>query len=151
MRATLQTGMADARRDLRVCTPATLNGGSGTCVAIPSMARRLLLVALSRRAVEAGKARMATARDRKPLLLVSGQVGSRSDGSPEPDFEARVRLAFANVEATCGRADAGLTHGSPDWTATGVNWLAGFDVFLTRAVVPKHACRCLYLPTPRKG
>jgi len=25
------------------------------------------------------------------LLFVSGQVGSRSDGSPEPDFEAQVR------------------------------------------------------------
>ena len=43
------------------------------------------------------------------LLFVSGQVGSRSDGSPEPDFEAQVRLAFANLEATCKRVDAGLT------------------------------------------
>ena len=34
------------------------------------------------------------------LLFVSGQVGSRPDGSPEPDFEAQVRLAFANLEAT---------------------------------------------------
>ena len=34
------------------------------------------------------------------LLFVSGQVGSRSDGSPEPDFAAQVRLAFANLEAT---------------------------------------------------
>ena len=34
------------------------------------------------------------------LLFVSGQVGSRADGSPEPDFEAQVRLAFANLEAT---------------------------------------------------
>jgi len=25
------------------------------------------------------------------LLFVSGQVGSRSDGSPEPDFEAQLR------------------------------------------------------------
>jgi enamine deaminase RidA (YjgF/YER057c/UK114 family) len=39
------------------------------------------------------------------LLFVSGQVGSLPDGSPEPDFEAQVRLAFA----------------------IGVNWLAGFD------------------------
>ena len=34
------------------------------------------------------------------LLFVSGQVGSRPDGSPEPDFEAQVRRAFANLEAT---------------------------------------------------
>jgi enamine deaminase RidA (YjgF/YER057c/UK114 family) len=34
------------------------------------------------------------------LLFVSGQVGSRPDGSPEPDYEAQVRLAFANLEAT---------------------------------------------------
>ena len=34
------------------------------------------------------------------LLFVSGQVGSRADGSPEPGFEAQVRQAFANLEAT---------------------------------------------------
>jgi enamine deaminase RidA (YjgF/YER057c/UK114 family) len=34
------------------------------------------------------------------LLFVSGQVGSRSDGSPEPNFRDQVRLAFANLEAT---------------------------------------------------
>ena len=28
------------------------------------------------------------------LLFVSGQVGSRPDGSPEPDFEAQVRLSL---------------------------------------------------------
>lgn len=90
------------------------------------------------------------------LLFVSGQVGSRSDGSPEPDFEAQVRLAFANLEATlkaggCGFDDiVDLTsfHTDPEnqfatvlkvkgevfpqapypnWTAIGVNWLAGFD------------------------
>lgn len=42
------------------------------------------------------------------LLFVSGQVGSRSDGSPEPDFEAQVRLAFANLEATLQAAGCGL-------------------------------------------
>jgi enamine deaminase RidA (YjgF/YER057c/UK114 family) len=90
------------------------------------------------------------------LLFVSGQVGSRSDGSPEPDFEAQVRLAFANLKATlqaggCGLDDivdvttfhtdpenqfgAVMTVKSevfpeapyPNWTAIGVNWLAGFD------------------------
>ncbi len=90
------------------------------------------------------------------LLFVSGHVGSRSDGSPEPEFEAQVRLAFDNLEATlkaggCGFEDiVDLTtfHIDPEnqfpivmtvkaeifpeapyptWTAVGVNWLAGFD------------------------
>ncbi|MBX9864838.1 MAG: RidA family protein, partial [Hyphomicrobium sp.] len=34
------------------------------------------------------------------LMFVSGQVGSRTDGSPEPDFTEQVRLAFTNLEAT---------------------------------------------------
>jgi len=90
------------------------------------------------------------------LLFVSGQVGSRADGSPEPDFEAQVRLAFANLEATLQAGGCGLDdivdvtsfHTDPQsqfdtvlavknevfpqppyptWTAIGVNWLAGFD------------------------
>jgi enamine deaminase RidA (YjgF/YER057c/UK114 family) len=90
------------------------------------------------------------------LLFVSGHVGSRSDGSPEPDFEAQVRLAFANLEATLKAGGCGLDdivdvttfHTDPkeqfgtimaikaevfpqapypNWTAVGVNWLAGFD------------------------
>jgi enamine deaminase RidA (YjgF/YER057c/UK114 family) len=90
------------------------------------------------------------------LLFVSGQVGSREDGSPEPQFEAQVRLAFANLEATlfaggCGFedvVDVTTFHTDPEnqlgtimavkgevfksapypsWTAVGVNWLAGFD------------------------
>lgn len=90
------------------------------------------------------------------LLFVSGQVGSRSDGSPEPDFEAQVRQAFANLTATLAAGGCGLDdivdvtafHTDPDnqfatvmavkadvfpeapypnWTAVGVNWLAGFD------------------------
>ena len=90
------------------------------------------------------------------LLFVSGQVGSREDGSPEPDFGQQVRRAFDNLEATLLAAGAGLDdivdittfHTDPDrqfetvlavkdavfprapypnWTAIGVNWLAGFD------------------------
>ena len=90
------------------------------------------------------------------LLFVSGQVGSRADGSPEPDFEAQVRLAFDNLEATLAAGgcsfddivDVTTFHTNPEkqmstvstvrtekfphapypnWTAIGVNWLAGFD------------------------
>lgn len=90
------------------------------------------------------------------LLFVSGQVGSRSDGSPEPDFAAQVRLAFANLVATLEAGGCGLDdivdvtsfHTDPEaqldtvlaikseffpappypnWTAVGVTWLAGFD------------------------
>jgi len=90
------------------------------------------------------------------LLFVSGQVGSRTDGSPEPDFEAQVRLAFANLKATleaggCGfedivdvttfhtdpenqfptimavKSEVFAEEPYPNWTAIGVNWLAGFD------------------------
>ncbi len=90
------------------------------------------------------------------LLFVSGQVGSRADGTPEPDFAAQVRLAFDNLrrvlEAAGGSFDdiIDLTtfHTDPEnqfetimavkgevfpeppypnWTAVGVTWLAGFD------------------------
>ena len=33
------------------------------------------------------------------LLFVSGQVGSREDGSPEPELDAQVRRAFDNLNA----------------------------------------------------
>lgn len=33
------------------------------------------------------------------FLFVSGQVGSRADGTPEPDLEAQVGQAFENLEA----------------------------------------------------
>ena len=90
------------------------------------------------------------------FLFVSGQVGSREDGSPEPDFEAQLRLAFANLQATLRAAGCSLDdivdvttfHTDPErqfdtvlavkddmfpqapypsWTALGVTWLAGFD------------------------
>ncbi|MBT1860574.1 RidA family protein [Enterobacter hormaechei subsp. hoffmannii] len=38
------------------------------------------------------------------LLFVSGQVCSRSDGTPEPDFAAQVQLAFDNLQATLAAA-----------------------------------------------
>lgn len=90
------------------------------------------------------------------LLFVSGQVGSRSDGTPEPDFERQVRRAFENLKATLSAGgctlddivDVTTFHTDPEnqfgtimavkqetfskppypnWTALGVNWLAGFD------------------------
>ena len=90
------------------------------------------------------------------LLFVSGQVGSRDDGSAEPDFARQVNLAFENLQAVL--KSAGCTLGDvvdvtsfhtdpehqfaivnevrlrhfgeppfPNWTAVGVNLLAGFD------------------------
>ncbi len=90
------------------------------------------------------------------LLFVSGQVGSREDGSPEPDFEKQVQLAFDNLAAVLKAAgctfddivDVTTFHTDPatqletvvavrlraigdppypNWTAVGVTWLAGFD------------------------
>jgi enamine deaminase RidA (YjgF/YER057c/UK114 family) len=90
------------------------------------------------------------------LLFVSGQVGSRPDGSPEPDFERQVQLAFENLTAVLKAAgctlqdvvDVTTFHTDPEsqletimavrdrfvgaapypnWTAVGVTWLAGFD------------------------
>ncbi len=90
------------------------------------------------------------------LLFVSGQVGSREDGSPEPDFADQVQRAFDNLEAVLAAAGATFddivdvtsfhtdpekqfetvlkvkdkvfpTKPYPTWTAIGVNWLAGFD------------------------
>lgn len=92
----------------------------------------------------------------KDLLFVSGQVGSHQDGSPEPDFEKQVELAFENLNNTLKAAgctfediiDITTFHTDPEnqldsimkvknkvfkntpypaWTALGVNWLAGFD------------------------
>lgn len=90
------------------------------------------------------------------LLFVSGQVGSRADGSVEPDYPTQVRQAFSNLKATLAAAGATLddivdvtsfhtdpetqfepfmaikdemfpSSPYPNWTAIGVTWLAGFD------------------------
>lgn len=90
------------------------------------------------------------------LLFVSGQVGSRADGTPEPDFERQVQLALDNLKATLDAAgctfedivDVTTFHTDPEnqfvavmaakqrnftqtphrnWTAVGVTWLSGFD------------------------
>jgi enamine deaminase RidA (YjgF/YER057c/UK114 family) len=90
------------------------------------------------------------------LLFVSGQVGSREDGSPEPELKAQVRRAFTNLNAILN--EAGCTFDDvidvtvfivdpqerfeeiwgvvaefwgqapyPTVTAVGVTWLYGFD------------------------
>lgn len=90
------------------------------------------------------------------LLFVSGQVGSREDGSPEPDLEAQIRRAFDNLNAILDAAgctfddvqDVTAFLVDPDaifstvmkvlpdyWgeaphptlTAVGVTWLYGFQ------------------------
>jgi enamine deaminase RidA (YjgF/YER057c/UK114 family) len=89
-------------------------------------------------------------------LFVSGQVGSREDGSPEPDLKAQVRLAFKNLNAILDAAgctfddvvDVTVFMVNPDaifdtawntvqefWgeapypnvTCVGVTWLYGFQ------------------------
>jgi enamine deaminase RidA (YjgF/YER057c/UK114 family) len=102
------------------------------------------------------KYRYSAATHSGDLLFVSGQVGARADGEPEPDLEAQVRTAFTNLQATLAAAGCTLAdivdlttyHTDPErqfesvrkvkdeifpaapypnWTAVGVNWLAGFD------------------------
>ena len=90
------------------------------------------------------------------LLFVSGMVGAREDGTPEPDLKSQIQLAFENLqgvleaagctfdavvdltmflvdpEASAGLAIAALSKAfpgepKPNATAVGVNWLAGFQ------------------------
>lgn len=90
------------------------------------------------------------------LLFVSGQVGSREDGTPEDTHLAQVERAFANlgailsaagcsfddiIDVTTFHTDPATQFGDlmavkdrhfpaaphPAWTALGVTWLAGFD------------------------
>jgi enamine deaminase RidA (YjgF/YER057c/UK114 family) len=90
------------------------------------------------------------------LLFVSGQVGSREDGSPEPDLDAQVRLAFGNLNAILKAAQCSFDDvvdvtvfivdpesnferiwgvvqefwgdaPHPTVTAVGVTWLYGFQ------------------------
>ena len=93
---------------------------------------------------------------RRTCCLCPAKSEAARDGSPEPDFGAQVRLAFANLKATLLAAGCGFDdivdvttfHTDPEkqfdtimavknenfkqspypnWTAVGVNWLAGFD------------------------
>lgn len=96
------------------------------------------------------------------LLFVSGMVGARQDGTPEPDLKAQIQLAFDNLAGVL--AAAGCTFDDvvdltfflidpeasvslvleamkkafpreplPNVTAVGVNWLAGFQ-FETKVI-----------------
>jgi enamine deaminase RidA (YjgF/YER057c/UK114 family) len=40
------------------------------------------------------------------LLFVSGMVGAREDGTPEPDLKAQIQLAFDNLNGVLGAAGA---------------------------------------------
>lgn len=99
------------------------------------------------------------------LVFVSGQVGSRADGTPEPEFRKQVELAFENLKevltaAGCTLADivdVTTLHTDPEhqfsdimavkaavfpqapypnWTAVGVTWLSGFDFEIK--VIARH-------------
>ncbi|MGS1108684.1 RidA family protein [Achromobacter anxifer] len=90
------------------------------------------------------------------FLFVSGQVGSREDGTPEPDLQEHVRLAFRNLQAILAAAGSSFDDvvdvtvfmvdpasrfekiwqvvpefwgvaPYPALTAVGVTWLNGFD------------------------
>lgn len=70
------------------------------------------------------------------FLFVSGQVGSRPDGSPEPDYQAQVRLAFDNLNAILQAAGCTFDdvidvtvfmvdpekHFEAAWEVVGENW-----------------------------
>lgn len=91
------------------------------------------------------------------LLFVSGQVGSRDDGSPEPDLQQQTRRAFENLNAVLAAAGCSFADVQdvtvfivdpetnlekiwqvvpeywggaphPTLTAVGVTWLYGFQV-----------------------
>lgn len=95
-------------------------------------------------------------------------MGSREDGTPEPDFAMQVERAFDNLKATLDAAgctfadlvDVTTFHTDPEnqfpaimqvkqtlfpkppypnWTAVGVTWLAGFDFEIkVIARIPEH-------------
>jgi enamine deaminase RidA (YjgF/YER057c/UK114 family) len=102
------------------------------------------------------------------LLFVSGMVGARMDGTPEPDLKLQIQLAFDNLQEVLAAADCtfddvvdltfflidpeasvGLTIEAmkkafpheplPNATVVGVNWLAGFQLEVkVIARIPTH-------------
>lgn len=102
------------------------------------------------------------------FLFVSGMVGARLDGTPEPDLKAQIQLAFHNLQSVLSAAgctfddivdltfflvdpdasvglvleamkDAFPREPLPNVTAVGVNWLAGFQ-FEAKVIarLPQH-------------
>src|SRR5687767_9783120 len=67
------------------------------------MARRDVVFPAGRQALY-DKNRYSPAIRSNGFLFVSGQVGSREDGSPEPELAAQVRRAFANLNAILAAA-----------------------------------------------
>ena len=90
------------------------------------------------------------------LLFVSGQVGARENGSPEPDLATQVQLAYDNLNAVLEAAGASFAdvvdvtlfmvdpdaifetiwpvhvrnwgeEPYPNITAVGATWLSGFQ------------------------
>jgi enamine deaminase RidA (YjgF/YER057c/UK114 family) len=121
----------------------------------PDMTQRQAIFPAKRHALYEAHGYSAAIRS-GDLLFVSGQVGSREDGTPEPDFRTQVERAFDNLSAVLKAAGCTLDdivdvtsfHTDPEnqfetimavknqvfpappypnWTAVGVNWLAGFD------------------------
>lgn len=106
------------------------------------------------------------------FLFVSGQVGSLEDGSPEPDLEAQVRLAFENLNAILASAGASFNDvidvtvfmvnpeaifervwkivpeywgeaPHPTLTGVGVTWLYGFQFEIKVIAKLPDAADCL--------
>ena len=120
------------------------------------MTARDVVLPTGRRALY-GKNRYSPAIRANGLLFVSGQVGSREDGSPEQTLEAQVHRAFDNLNAILAAAGCSFNDvidvtvflvnaentfekvwpivikeywGSaphPTLTGIGVTWLYGFD------------------------
>ena len=119
------------------------------------MARRIAVFPPGRQALYESNKYSAAVKS-GDYLFVSGQVGSRDDGSPEPDPEKQLRLAFTHLNSVL--AAAGCTFddvvdftmfivdpeklmpvafkvkdefwGEPPYptlTAIGVTWLYGFS------------------------
>jgi enamine deaminase RidA (YjgF/YER057c/UK114 family) len=102
------------------------------------------------------------------LLFVSGMVGARLDGTPEPDLAKQIDLAFSNLLGVLDAADCTFDdvvdvtmflvkpeesldliikamkqvyrEPLPNITAIGVTWLAGFFFEIkVIARIPHHA------------
>ena len=67
------------------------------------MAKRIAVFPAGRQALYE-KNKYSAAVKSGGFLFVSGQVGSREDGSPEPDLEKQLRLAFTHLNSVLAAA-----------------------------------------------